>query len=71
MKRLLTLKIERPFAMRAVDILATLNCLNYLSSQEAEDPAKVRQYATMTQERLHAFAELIGPLLWIPKPTQQ
>ncbi len=71
MKRLPTLTIERPFAMRAVDIIATLNCLNYLTSEEAEDPAKVREYTTMTQERLHAFAELIGPMPWIPKPAQQ
>jgi hypothetical protein len=69
MKSPLSLTINRPFAMRAVDILSTLNCLNYLTSEEAEDSAKVRHYASMTQERLHAFAELIGPMLWIPKPA--
>jgi hypothetical protein len=69
MKRPLSPEIKPLFAMRAADILATLNCLNYLISEEAEDPAKVRHYAHMTQESLKAFAELVRPALWISEPV--
>jgi hypothetical protein len=68
-KRPLLVAIELPFILIAADILSTLSCLNHLTHEEAEDAGKVRQYAVMTQERLHAFAKLIGPILWIPKPA--
>jgi hypothetical protein len=64
------LNMQKVLSLRATDILAALNCLNYLISQEAEDPAKVRQYTTMAQERLHAFSELMGPVLWKDNPPR-
>jgi hypothetical protein len=57
------LKADERFSLRAVDILAALNCLNYLIGEDAEDSVKVRHYAGMAQERLQALGELSEPAL--------
>ena len=49
---------DERFSLRAVDILAALNCLNYLIGEDAEDSVKVRHYAGLAQERLQALGEL-------------
>jgi len=58
MQPLPLLKTDERFSLRAVDILAALNCLNYLICEDAEDSVKVRHYSGMVEERLQALRQL-------------
>jgi hypothetical protein len=66
MKLALPLKPQKAFALTVGDILSALNCLNYLTQQEADDAARVREYSTIAQERLYALRDAMSPLLWNP-----
>jgi hypothetical protein len=45
----------------ASNILGALVNLNYLVREDAENPSKVRHYASMTEERLEAMTQLLKP----------
>jgi hypothetical protein len=47
------------YISKAYDILEALINLTYLMCEEAQHPEKVRQYATMCDERLEAMKHLL------------
>jgi hypothetical protein len=47
------------FCQEAANIVEALSNLTYLICEEADRPAKVRQYASMSDERLRAMNRLL------------
>jgi hypothetical protein len=47
-------------------MLQSLLCLNNLTYANAADPAKVRVYADLAEQRVRALVELMRPMLWNP-----
>jgi hypothetical protein len=47
------------FCQEAANIVEALSNLTYLICEEADRPGKVRQYATMSNERLRAMNSLL------------
>jgi len=45
--------------IQTANIVEALINLNYLVSEEADNPSKVRRYASMTEERLNAIVHLL------------
>jgi len=56
--------VDKDFVIGAANILQALLCLSNLMSAEADDPAKVRVYAYLDEQRLQALGKLICPMLW-------
>ena len=56
--------IDKNFVIGAANILQTLLCLSHLTSTEADDASKVRVYAKLADERVHALRQLMRPMLW-------
>ena len=56
--------IDKNFVIGAANILQTLLCLSHLTSTEADDSSKVRMYAKLADERVHALRHLMRPMLW-------
>jgi hypothetical protein len=56
--------MDKAFVISAANILQALLCLSNLTRAEAEDPSKVRAYASLTDEKLQALGELMRPMLW-------
>lgn len=46
------------FLREASDIVEALYNLNYLICEDANNPAKIRQYANLSEERLSAMIQL-------------
>lgn len=59
--------MDKDFILSAANSLQALLCLSNLMSAQADDPAKVRMYANLVEQRLQALGKLICPMLW--KPT--
>ena len=58
--------MDKDFVISAANSFQALLCLSNLMSAEAHDPAKVRVYAYLVEERLQALGKLICPMLWNP-----
>jgi hypothetical protein len=58
--------MDKDFVISAANILQALLCLSNLMSAEADDPAKVRVYAHLVEQRLQALGKLVCPMLWSP-----
>jgi hypothetical protein len=56
--------INKDFVISAGNSLQVLLCLSNLMSAHADDPAKVRVYAHLLEQRLQAFGKLICPMFW-------
>jgi hypothetical protein len=52
-------EVDDQFLMRAADISEALTNLAYLIRVDAEDPAKVRTYVSVAEERLRALGHLL------------
>jgi len=50
---------DRMFVYQATNIVEVLYNLTYLICEEADHPEKVRQYASMSEERLRAMTDLL------------
>jgi hypothetical protein len=50
---------ERSFIPRASNIVEALCNLTYLICEDADRPEKVRQYASLCEERLRALTDLL------------
>jgi hypothetical protein len=50
---------DRPFDIKAANILEALWNLTYLVCEEAENPERVRYYAHLSEERLQAMTTLL------------
>jgi hypothetical protein len=57
---------DKAFVISAANILQTLVCLSNLIRAAADDPGKVRVYASLADQKLQALGELMRPLLWNP-----
>jgi hypothetical protein len=53
------MKDDQIFLKEASNIVECLCNLNYLIGEEAERPEKVRQYASLSDQRLQAMIELL------------
>jgi hypothetical protein len=58
--------IDKDFVISAANSLQALFCLSNLMSAEADDPAKVRVYAHLVEQRLLGLGKLLCPMLWNP-----
>ena len=58
--------MDKDFVISAANSLQALLCLSNLMSAGADDPAKVRVYANLVEEKLRALGELMRPMLWNP-----
>jgi hypothetical protein len=56
--------MDKNFVISAANNLQALLCLSNLMSTEADDPAKVRVYAHLVEQRLQALGKLVCPMLW-------
>jgi hypothetical protein len=56
--------MDKNFVISAANSLQALLCLSNLMSAEADDPAKVRVYAHLIEQRLQALGKLVCPMLW-------
>ena len=56
--------VDKDFTIKVADVLQGLICLNNLLHANAADPAKVRVYANLAEERVRALGELLRPMLW-------
>jgi hypothetical protein len=57
---------DRDFVIVAANILQTLLCLSNLTLAGADDPDKVRRYASLAEIKLQALRDLMRPMLWNP-----
>jgi hypothetical protein len=56
--------IDKKVVIGAANILQTLLCLTALMGTDAEDSSKVRVYANLADDKLHALCDLMRPMLW-------
>ncbi len=57
--------MDKDFVLSAANSLQALLCLSHLMTAQADDPAKVRRYAHLVEQRLREMGKLICPMLWI------
>jgi hypothetical protein len=58
--------MDKDFILSVANCLQALLCLSNLMSAQADDPAKVRVYANLVEQRLQALSKLLSPMLWEP-----
>lgn len=58
--------LDKDFVISVSNILQALICLSNLMSAEANDPAKVRVYGRLMEQRVQTLGKLICPMLWNP-----
>jgi hypothetical protein len=56
--------MDKDFVISAANSLQALLRLSNLMSAQADDPAKVRVYAHLLEQRLQALGKLVCPMLW-------
>lgn len=56
--------VDSEFVIKALDITEALANLTYLISLDSGDPDKVRSYAGLVEERLHALEDLFRSAAW-------
>ena len=56
--------MDKDFVISAANSLQALVFLSNLMGAEADDPAKVRVYAHLVEQRVQALGKLICPMLW-------
>jgi two-component sensor histidine kinase len=52
-------QIPVPILRKSCNILETLSNLLYLAEMEADDPQKVREYLSLSKERLQAMTRVL------------
>jgi len=55
---------DKDFVIGAANSLQALLFLSNLMHANADDPAKVRLYAHLVEQRLQALGKLVCPMLW-------
>lgn len=62
----ISLNVDKHLVISAANMFQSLLCLRNLTYANAADPAKVRVYADLPEQRVRASVELMRPMLWSP-----